>query len=51
MGFRVYNFDGQDVTDQKKWMIDSNGNLCFLTESTDNPVQMMSPRDGYYWAY
>lgn len=39
MGFRVYNTEGEDVTDNgSEWVIDKNGTLYFITDDVDNPL-------------
>lgn len=30
MGFRVYDLDGKDVTEERDWMVDSKGTLLYF---------------------
>lgn len=32
MGFRVYDMDCRDVTDEKRWFIESDGTLYYLAD-------------------
>lgn len=36
--FTVFDKDGNDVTDEKGWYIDSYGNLFFITDDVDMPL-------------
>lgn len=47
MTFRVYEVEtNKDVTDKKEWYIDIDGNLRFMTNDIDFPLQMT---DGEYY--
>ena len=47
MNFRVYEFEtDKDVTNKKEWFIDTDGDLRFLTNDVDDPLQMT---DGQYY--
>ena len=37
--FTVFDKHGKDVTDKNEWYIDVNGNLFFLTDDVDMPLQ------------
>lgn len=38
MGFKVYNLDGEDVTQDRQWYIDPDGVLYYLTSDVDSPL-------------
>lgn len=44
--FNVFDSDGNDVTHENTWFIDSAGNLFYLIEDIDNPV-CDAENDGY----
>lgn len=47
MTFRVYELEtNKDVTDEKEWYIDTDGDLRFMTYDIDFPLQMT---DGEYY--
>ena len=45
--FKVFNMQGQDVTDIKSWFIGADGTLFFETDDIACPLQ---EADGYYYA-
>ena len=48
MKFRVYERDtDRDVTDDKDWFIDIDGDLRMMTDDTSFPLHIMS-NDYYY---
>ncbi len=44
--FKVFNMQGQDVTDTKSWYIGADGTLFFETNDIDCPLQ---EADAYYY--
>lgn len=38
MGFKVYDVEGNDVTDERQWFMDTEGNLYYLTDDIDSPL-------------
>lgn len=36
MSFKVYDENGNDVTNERRWLIDSEGNLYYLTDNGSN---------------
>lgn len=38
MAFRVYDGEGNDVTDDRQWFINSDGQLFYLTDDIDSPL-------------
>jgi hypothetical protein len=48
MKFKVYELGtDKDVTDEKGWYIDTEGNLLFMTNDVDNPLYIASGE--YYY--
>lgn len=48
MKFKVYELvTDKDVTDQKEWYIDTEGNLLFMTNDIDAPLYIASGE--YYY--
>ena len=48
MGFKVYNADGEDVTESgDTWVIDTNGTLYYLTNDIDRPLV---EAEGYWYS-
>lgn len=48
MKFKVYELaTDKDVTDEKEWYIDIDGNLLFITNDIDSPLYMASGE--YYY--
>ena len=48
MKFKVYELvTDKDVTDQKEWYIDTEGNLLFMTDDIDAPLYVAS--EEYYY--
>ena len=48
MKFRVYEtVTGNDVTDEREWYIDMDGELCYLVEDINCPLYMASGQ--YYY--
>ena len=48
MKFKVYEVvTDKDVTDQKEWYIDTEGNLLFMTDDIDAPLYVAS--EEYYY--
>lgn len=45
MGFKVYDTDGNDVTNKRQWFMDTEGNLYYLTGDTDSPLM----EETEYW--
>ena len=49
MKFRVYEFEAdRDVTDEKEWYIDIDGDLLFMTTDIDFPLQIADSSKYYY---
>lgn len=44
--FHVYDRDGNDITDTRKWLIDAEGMLFYLTDDIDSPLM---EADEDYW--
>ena len=39
MDFKVYKIvTGEDVTDEREWYVDTDGNLLFMTNDVDCPL-------------
>lgn len=48
MKFKVYELHtDKDVTDEKEWYIDTEGNLFFMTNDVDAPLYMATGE--YYY--
>ena len=39
MIFKVFNANGEDITEQEEWYIDIYGTLFFMTNDIDSPLQ------------
>ena len=37
-GFKVYDCDGNDVSNEHEWYIDREGNLYYMTSDIDCPL-------------
>lgn len=48
--FKVYDKNGKDVTQQEEWFIDVNGDLFFMTNDIDSPLQD-AESFGYYYRF
>lgn len=46
MEFKVYDMDGNDVTDKENWFINTKGELFYLTNDIDCPLM---PADNYWY--
>lgn len=38
MEFKVYDSEGNDVTETRQWFIDTKGNLYYLTDDAGSPL-------------
>ena len=48
MKFKVYEVaTNKDVTDEQEWYIDSDGQLMFMTNDIDSPLQEAGPQYRY----
>lgn len=49
MEFKVYELaTDKDVTNEKEWYLDIDGNLMFMTNDIDNPLYIASGEYYYY---
>ena len=45
--FKVFNPNGEDVSNKRNWYLDTDGNLCYEVGDIDFPVVCTLPEEGY----
>lgn len=47
INFKVFDKNGMDVTNDRCWYLDSNGDLCYETTDIDFPVMNALEEEGF----